>query len=82
MAPNHVQVVGVKTAWGEWFALSVDTAASGASDVGVEAGIGRSEDELRMQLRYLGFSDRDIDARIRQARQWMPSLSMRAAWWN
>ena len=70
MAPNRFLVVGVKTAEREWFALS--NQEPGLAEVGFDPGVGRSEAELRRQLRDLGLSDSDIDERFRQARKEMP----------
>ena len=73
MAPNRFLVVGVKTAEREWFALS--NPDSGHVEVGVDQGVGRTEAELRRQLRDLGLSDADIEERFRKARQRMPRTS-------
>ena len=70
MAQNRFLVVGVKTAEREWFALS--NPDLGFVEMGVDQGVGRTEVELRRQLRDLGLSDVDIDEHFRQARQGMP----------
>ena len=66
-------VVGVKTAQHEWFALS--TLDAGLIEAGFEPNVGRSEAELRAQLRYLGLSETDIDERFQNARKWMASVT-------
>ncbi len=76
MTLDRFLVVGVKTAEGEWFALS--TQDPSLVEAGFEPSVGRSEADLRIQLKYFGLSDLDIDERFRHARRWMPSLAQGA----
>ena len=73
MTRDDLLVVGVKTAQREWFALSAHDAS--LVEVGLEPSLGRSERELRLQLRDLGLSELDIEERFRNARKWMASLA-------
>lgn len=72
MASDRFLVVGVKTSEREWFALS--SLDAGLVEAGLDPSLGRSEAELRAQLRYFGLSEVDIDERFRDARRWMASL--------
>jgi len=73
MASDRFLVVGVKTSQREWFALS--SLDADLIEAGLEPSVGRSEAELRAQLRYLGLSEVDIDERFRSARKWMASVT-------
>ena len=73
MTRGRFTVVGVKTSQREWFALSIKDAS--LSDAGLEPSIGRSEAEMRKQLRDLGLSEGDIDERFKAARRWMASVT-------
>ena len=75
MAYDQLLVYGLKTAEREWFALLPPD--NGLKDVGLEPNLGRSEAELRRQLRYLGLSEVEIDERFRNARKWMTTASPR-----
>ena len=73
MASDRFLVVGVKTSEREWFALS--SLDADLIEAGLEPSVGRSEAELRAQLRHLGLSEVDIDERFRSARKWMASVT-------
>ena len=55
MANDRYFVVGVKTSEREWFALS--SLDADLIEAGLEPSVGRSEAELRSQLRQLGLSE-------------------------
>ena len=72
MTSDRFLVVGVRTSQREWFALSAhDTTLI---EAGLDPSLGRSERELRLQLKDLGLSELDIEERFQNARRWMASF--------
>ena len=74
MTLDRFLVVGVKTTEHEWFALANQD--PGLVEAGFDPSVGRSEADLRRQLKDLGLSDLDIDERFRQAKKWMPTATL------